>query len=111
MVVHELSTNAAKYGALSAPEGRVRLDWALDPETSAIVMNWRESGGPPVSLPARQGFGSRMIEKVMLGELGGKFALDYDPAGFACRLEIPQAAYGRPALPSGKDQTVWNSPT
>ncbi len=89
MVIHELSTNAAKYGALSAPEGRVRLDWTVDP-TGAIVLSWQESGGPPVNPPGRRGFGSRMIERVMRGELGGQVEIDYGAAGLSCRLEIPQ---------------------
>ena len=99
MTVHELSTNAAKYGALSANDGKVRIDWKLDPDNLAILLTWREEDGPPVEVPKRQGFGSRMIEKVMAGELGGKVAFDYQPSGLVCRLEIPRDAYRAAAEP------------
>ena len=98
MVVHELSTNAAKYGALSVPYGKVRLNWAVD--GGAIVVSWREFGGPAVSRPTRKGFGSRMIEKVVLGELGGKVVFDYGADGFSCRMEIPRPADKRVAAPT-----------
>lgn len=91
MVFHELATNAAKYGALSSPAGVVRVSWQVvlgDGEASLLVLQWREENGPPVKRPTRRGFGSRLIEGSVKGELGGVSRMVFDPAGFHCRLEI-----------------------
>lgn len=87
MVVHELASNAAKYGSLSSEGGTVTLGWHTDIE-GALVIEWREAGGPPVAPPERRGFGSRMVERVIAGELGGTFEPHYDPAGFRARIVI-----------------------
>lgn len=101
LAFHELATNAAKYGALSAENGRVELDWEIaqqaqppvrtgkDGQAGALVLRWRESGGPPVVAPTRRGFGSRLIERGLAHELEGDVALAFDPAGVRCRLVIP----------------------
>jgi PAS domain S-box-containing protein len=91
MVFHELATNAAKYGALSSPTGCVRVSWRTvlaSGEASRLILQWREEDGPPVQTPTRRGFGSRLIEGSLKGELGGVSRMVFDPAGFHCRLEI-----------------------
>ena len=97
MALHELMTNAAKYGALSVPEGRVGVDWSVTSDeagTEHLGLTWRERGGPPVAPPARKGFGSRLIERQLPMEFGGQAAITYDPAGVVCRLDIPLTALG-----------------
>jgi two-component sensor histidine kinase len=91
MVMHELATNAAKYGALSSPAGHVNLSWSLENKQEAdwLVLNWVESGGPTVSEPGRRGLGSRLIERSIGKELGGESALRFLPAGLNCRLAFP----------------------
>jgi len=91
MVFHELATNAAKYGALSSPTGIVRVSWqaVLGAEAGPLlVLLWREENGPAVKTPTRRGFGSRLIEGSVKGDLGGVSRMVFDPAGFHCRLEI-----------------------
>jgi PAS domain S-box-containing protein len=95
MVFHELATNAAKYGALSTPNGRLEVRWtvkAADPGSAdrpdRLRLTWRESGGPPVAPPERRGFGSRLIER-STSELDGEGELAFDPAGLCYRLAIP----------------------
>jgi len=91
MVFHELATNAAKYGALSAPGGKVRVSWrtVLDPAADALLtLEWREEGGPAVRTPAHRGFGSRLIEGSVKGELGGVSRMTFDAEGFSYRLEV-----------------------
>jgi PAS domain S-box-containing protein len=91
MVFHELATNAAKYGALSSPDGRVRVSWrtVLGPaDATRLVLQWTEENGPPVRTPSRRGFGSRLIEGSVKGELGGTSRMAFDPEGFNYRLEV-----------------------
>jgi two-component sensor histidine kinase len=89
LVLHELGVNAVKYGALSRPDGRVRLSWRLDGER--LRMAWRETGGPPVAPPSRNGFGSRLIDRGFGG--GGRVERRYPPAGFEADFELPGASY------------------
>ena len=86
LIFHELATNALKYGALSAPEGRVALTWTYDAESRDLALAWTESGGPPVSPPTRRGFGSRLIERSLRGELKGAATMDYRPEGLVCTM-------------------------
>lgn len=97
MALHELMTNAAKYGALSVPEGRVAVTWslqALDDGREQLDLAWEERGGPPVTLPTRRGFGSRLIERQLPMEFDGNAAITYAPSGVVCRLEIPLTQLG-----------------
>lgn len=89
MLLHELATNAAKHGALSAPEGRVSLAWSREAESLRLV--WRERGGPQLAgPPARSGFGSRLLVSLAERQLGGSVALDWsDPAGLTATLVLP----------------------
>lgn len=82
MALHELATNALKYGSISAPEGQVRLTWnvAQDGQGDRCMnLLWQESGGPPVCEPKTVGFGTRLIGKTFGHESGGKARLDYGP--------------------------------
>ena len=97
LAIHELATNAAKYGALSAPHGRVKLEWRLE-NKSRLVLVWRESGGPPVSQPARRGFGTSLIERGLAQDLGGSANLEYRPEGVVCTLSCRTHSRILPAL-------------
>lgn len=88
MALHELATNAVKYGALSATGGQVHLEWTL--KDRIIDLSWRESGGPPVTLPITRGFGSRLFSGLS-SELGAPAEIDYAPDGLICRLRAPTA--------------------
>jgi PAS domain S-box-containing protein len=90
MALHELGTNAAKYGALSVEGGRVSIAWTA--EDDRLRLEWRESGGPPVEPPTRRGFGSRLIERGLEADLGGRAALRFDPAGLRCEIEASLVA-------------------
>lgn len=87
MAIHELATNAGKYGALQGGEGEVRIEWRWDAERLAML--WQERGGPPVHEPSRLGFGSRVIGRMTRLSLGAEVAVDYDPAGLAWRMSAP----------------------
>jgi PAS domain S-box-containing protein len=84
---NELATNAAKYGALTMPGGRILASWTTDDDR--LRLRWEETDGPPVVGPDRQGFGSRMIERALPRELGGEVTLDYAPAGVVCTIDAP----------------------
>lgn len=86
LIVHELATNAGKYGAF-AGDGALEVAWTLEPGPR-VVLDWRESGGPPVSAPTRTGFGSRLIEVLLKGELAGDFTADYGMTGLVARLRF-----------------------
>jgi CheY-like chemotaxis protein len=89
MVIHELATNARKYGALSVPKGRVWVSWRL-PEGGGLELDWRETGGPPVSTPERKGFGSRVIRQGLEHQLHGHARIDFAPSGVHVRLWTPR---------------------
>ncbi|TXN72561.1 HWE histidine kinase domain-containing protein [Methylobacterium sp. WL6] len=92
MTVHELTTNAAKYGALSTQAGRVDVSWnVVTGESGAkrLLLEWRESGGPPVQEPGKRGFGTRLITGGVSRELDGKVRLDFAAEGLRCSLDVP----------------------
>jgi PAS domain S-box-containing protein len=104
MVFHELTTNAAKYGALSVPGGRVEIGWRPVEEhgSTQLRIDWTEQDGPPVKPPQRRGFGSRLIEGSIAAELGGDARLTYAPAGLTCVMTMPMdmaTGEGRRAVP------------
>ena len=103
MALHELCTNAVKYGAFSVPGGRVMLSWELvaNPDGDRLRLAWSEEGGPPVQPPARRGFGSRMIERALARELGGEVELSFAPAGVRCLIDAPAPAPEEGAPPEG----------
>jgi PAS domain S-box-containing protein len=90
MALHELATNAVKYGALSVPAGRVELAW--EQCGSRLNLVWRESNGPPVAEPQREGFGTRMIRRALASELRGSVNLEFLPEGLLCRIDAPLGA-------------------
>jgi PAS domain S-box-containing protein len=95
LVLHELTTNASKYGALSAHEGRIEISWRVEPRPGKLPLlriEWRERGGPPVEAPARLGFGSRFIQASVATELQGVARLEFEPEGLRCTIDVPLAA-------------------
>jgi PAS domain S-box-containing protein len=93
MILHELATNAAKYGALSQPAGRLEVAWTVERNGAGpkLRFRWRESGGPAVAPPERRGFGSLLVERGIRAELGGASKLEFAPAGVRCDIDIPLA--------------------
>ncbi|HEU4518573.1 MAG TPA: PAS domain S-box protein [Microvirga sp.] len=102
MAIHELTTNAAKHGSLSRPSGRVEVRWGVAPEDGRDMLDfvWTESGGPPLEAPQRQGFGSRLLQRVLAAQLQAEVRMDYAPDGlrFHMRLPLPRPA-GIPGSP------------
>lgn len=91
MTLHELGTNAAKYGALSRPEGRVSITWRVEPDPHAPRLHfvWRETGGPPATNPSRKGFGLRLIERSLAAEADARVTLEFRQEGLVCDIRIP----------------------
>ena len=93
MAVHELATNATKYGALSADGGLVTIGWEArdggEGGERTLAFTWEEKGGPPVEAPSRRGFGSRMIERSLASELGGLVSIEFPREGLLCRVRAP----------------------
>lgn len=92
LTLHELATNARKYGALSTPEGRLKLNWSVKESPEKVLdFYWMEIGGPPVTEPTRVGFGSKLIQQSLSG-LGGEVDLIFSRAGVRCRIRLPVRA-------------------
>jgi PAS domain S-box-containing protein len=89
MTLHELATNSTKYGALSQPQGTVQLRWTY--EDGVFRLRWVESGGPPCAPPQKFGFGTRMLQRALATELGGRATLDYPHSGFTFAIEAAVA--------------------
>jgi PAS domain S-box-containing protein len=87
LALHELATNAAKYGALSAETGRVALNWDLQP--GRLELNWVETGGPAVTAPATRGYGTRVVAMGIENQLGGSVKFDWDRKGLRCSMTVP----------------------
>jgi two-component sensor histidine kinase len=87
LALHELATNASKYGALSLPDGHVSVEWRV--EDGTLQLEWEEIGGPPVVKPTQTGFGSRLLELLLVNDLGGTIELDYAPSGLRCAITAP----------------------
>jgi two-component sensor histidine kinase len=90
MAVHELCTNAVKYGALSAAAGSVEIKWSIDKDQ--FRWSWREQSGPPVIPPAQTGFGTRLIERSLATQLSAEVKIVYEPAGVVCTIVGPLSA-------------------
>jgi len=93
MIVHELSTNAIKYGALSTERGGIDVTWSSTDvgDVREIALDWVESGGPPVVAPLRRGFGTRLIERGIASGLKSDVALEFKPEGLHCRVVVRQS--------------------
>ena len=91
IALHELATNAVKYGAFSNKVGSVVISWAVEPSSNGdrLRLIWREKDGPPVTPPSRKGFGSRVIERGLAHELEGTAHLDYRADGVVCTIDFP----------------------
>ena len=91
IAIHELATNAVKYGAFSNDAGTIAIEWTIVPEAAGdrLVLRWQERDGPTVLPPSRKGFGSWVIERGLAHELGGRVTLDYHSHGVACTIDIP----------------------
>ncbi|WP_018700711.1 HWE histidine kinase domain-containing protein [Amorphus coralli] len=100
LVLHELATNSAKYGALSQPGGELLVSWQLDQDGDCTI-DWREVGGPPVEAPSRSGFGSALINRSIPYDLGGRSSVDYAESGVRAELVIP-ARFVEPTLEPGR---------
>lgn len=87
LALHELATNATKYGALSRDDGRIAIGWSMTADE--FHFRWQEIGGPPVALPTHRGFGSRMIEKALASSVQGISKIAYEPAGIVFTLTAP----------------------
>jgi two-component sensor histidine kinase len=86
LALHDLATNATKYGALSCPSGSVVLTWAV--QDGKLRLNWEERDGPPVTPPTQKGFGTRLLELLLARDLGGSVKLIYDVSGVRCRVSV-----------------------
>ncbi len=97
IALHELATNAVKYGAFSNDTGSILIAWAIEPKLDGdrLVLHWREIGGPPVSPPSAKGFGSQVIERGLPHELEGAVRMDYQPDGLVCTINIPAPRVAR----------------
>lgn len=91
IALHELATNALKYGAFSNETGSILIAWTIEPSANGtrLILRWQEQGGPPVTPPSRKGFGSRVLETGLAHELRGSVDLDYRPDGLVCIINIP----------------------
>ncbi len=105
LALHELATNAAKHGALSAIDGSVRLEWQLKP--GALALRWSERGGPPVHAPARHGFGVKVITSSIEAQLDGEAQFDWRGDGILCALTIPHGS--RPTPGRADARVLWLS--
>jgi light-regulated signal transduction histidine kinase (bacteriophytochrome)/CheY-like chemotaxis protein len=103
LVIHEMITNSAKYGALSDARGRVEIDTSFD-RLGRLIIVWKELGGPPVKPPTRRGFGSTIIERSIAHDLKGEAELEFALAGVRARFTIP-AAYVRVSAPETEEET------
>ena len=117
LALHELATNAAKYGALSVPQGRVTIEWELagEPgEARPLLLRWRERNGPKVQEPARKGFGHIVMERTLADSLQGDVKLDFAPSGLRWEAEIPADRFylldGPAAGPAQKRAQVEDAP-
>jgi len=90
VTVHELTTNAAKYGALSAPEGHVQIEWSQIPN-GRVLFRWTETGGPIVKQPKRQGFGTRVMASMIREQLMGEVNFDWRTGGLICEIKLTAA--------------------
>ncbi|WP_158283957.1 HWE histidine kinase domain-containing protein [Azospirillum sp. TSO22-1] len=98
LAFHELATNAAKYGALSVPQGWIEVTWSLADAGGGerrLEVRWRERDGPPVAPPTRRGFGSRVIEQGLAYDLNGSIQLAFEPEGVRCAISVPYRALER----------------
>jgi two-component sensor histidine kinase len=100
LAVHELATNAAKYGALAEGSGRLSVSWRL--EGDELIFEWNEAAPRPIVAPVKLGFGSRVIRSSVEGQLGGSVNKDWRESGLHCTLRLPSVHFSRPLQPAAK---------
>jgi two-component sensor histidine kinase len=93
MAMHELATNAVKYGALANKTGTIEVSWKVQNGAAPprLALRWTEAGGPPVIPPRRRGFGSRLIERSLANDLDGQVEIAFAPTGVVCTVDAPVA--------------------
>ena len=91
MALHELTTNALRHGSLADPDGRLQVTWWVEDGTSgrALRWNWAEHDGPPAAHPTRQGFGHRLLNKVLATQTGAEVDVDFAPDGLRVSVRMP----------------------
>src|SRR5215831_13373508 len=94
VALHELATNAAKYGALSGAKGEVDVKWSCAAD-DRVMLRWTEAGGPPVNLPAHKGFGTDVIRAMIQAHVGGNMRLDWRTEGLVCEIAVPSVTCQR----------------
>jgi PAS domain S-box-containing protein len=112
LALHELSTNAAKYGALSNDRGRIDLNWSIQraEEGPFLCLSWRESGGPKVSPPKHEGFGHKVLKRIVANALEGKVTFDFAPGGMMWQLEIPTSYLANARLTPQASEALSDHP-
>jgi two-component sensor histidine kinase len=109
LALHELATNAAKYGAFSVERGKVAISWSVTNKGkyNAVTFRWRESGGPPVVAPKHRGFGTTLLEAI-----GAEIRLQFARTGLSCEIEVPlgEAEAGSMSLPAMGDVAALVAP-
>jgi two-component sensor histidine kinase/CheY-like chemotaxis protein len=111
LVLHELATNARKYGALSVPEGRLSVRWEVRAsQRRSLFLAWEESNGPEVGASNERGFGTTLIERTLSGH-GGEASIRYDAAGLTCEITLPLADQAQPNRISTTDGDSWTHVT
>jgi len=106
LIAHELTTNAAKHGALKQPGGTIHVRWTQPNADGKVTLEWRESGGPTVSPPKHKGFGSRLIRSSIEGALAGTATIDYQPGGLCVVLQFTIADAPQPKAPDLKKKAA-----
>jgi len=91
LAVHELCTNALKHGALSVPEGRAEISWKRESDGKHVLVRWEEKGGPAPVAPRKVGFGMRLIEQTVAGQIGSPVNVRFEPGGVICEMRIAAA--------------------
>lgn len=110
LALHELATNSAKYGALSSPLGAVKVGW--ETARGMLILQWQESGGPPVQAPTAQGFGTKIMNASIKHQIGGDVAWEWHTSGLRCTLQIPNGAPAEArAAQDGKHENLVHLPT
>jgi two-component sensor histidine kinase len=109
LALHELVTNSAKYGALSALAGQLSIDWKVDGD--ALALTWEETGGPEVREPTSRGFGTRSLMASVESQLGGQAVFDWRAEGLVCRLHVPLTRKSpASAEPGGRHSATASEP-
>lgn len=106
LVIHELASNAAKYGALSVADGHVAIGWSVDAASGELRLWWQEHGGPPVTPPTRQGFGSTVFKTSIEYQLNGRVHMDWQKEGLQCELTLPAKYVARVVGFGGTSQQI-----